>query len=300
MEELKVSVIVPNYNHAQYIEERLQSILNQTYRNFEIIILDDKSTDESIGIINKYAVYPNVSHVVVNKENSGSPFKQWHKGFELAQGDLIWIAESDDTCDASFLQLVVSSFEKDPKCVLSFCKSVRIDGEGKCRGWFAQQEGVNSFFMVNKEFMRKYLSKYNIVINASSAVFKKTALLNVDKAYMDYRGCGDWAFWAEVSKSGTVAYTDKELNFYRVYGQNTTSTLAKKGVGVKEICKIYDYFFLKGYINRLVCFRRKLSLLLGVKYRSNFSKDEIREFETECHYNFIYKTAAVILHSLGR
>lgn len=300
MEEFKVSVIVPNYNHAQYIDERLQSILNQTYRNFEIIILDDKSTDDSIEIINKYASYPNVSHVVVNKENSGSPFKQWHKGFELAQGDLIWIAESDDICDASFLQLVVSSLEKDPKCVLSFCKSVRIDGEGKCCGWFAQQKDVNSFLMDNKEFMRTYLSKYNIVINASSAVFKKAALLNVDRAYMDYRGCGDWAFWAEISKSGTVAYTDKELNFYRVYAQNTTSTLAKKGVGIREIYKIYDYFLVKGYINRLVCFRRKLSLLLAVKFRSNLPKETIHEFETECQYGFIYKTTAFLLHLLGR
>lgn len=81
-----VSVIIPNYNHAQFLDERIQTVLNQTYQNFELIILDDKSTDNSLEVINKYKNDPHVSEIVVNEENSGSTFKQWHKGFELAKG----------------------------------------------------------------------------------------------------------------------------------------------------------------------------------------------------------------------
>ena len=96
---MKVSIIVPNYNHEKYLDERIQSILNQTYQDFEIIILDDCSTDNSKFVIEKFRNNEHVSHIVYNEQNSGSTFKQWERGFELAKGELIWIAESDDSCD---------------------------------------------------------------------------------------------------------------------------------------------------------------------------------------------------------
>ena len=84
-----VSVIVPNYNYARFLDERMQSILTQTYQNFEIIILDDCSKDNSRDVIEKYRGNPHVSCIVYNEVNSGSPFKQWNKGFIIAKGELI-------------------------------------------------------------------------------------------------------------------------------------------------------------------------------------------------------------------
>ena len=91
-----VSIIIPNYNHAKFLDERIQSVLNQTYQNFELIILDDKSSDNSVEVINQYKDDPRVSSIIINKDNSGSTFKQWYKGIEIAKGEIIWIAESDD------------------------------------------------------------------------------------------------------------------------------------------------------------------------------------------------------------
>lgn len=75
-----VSVIIPNYNHARYLPERMESILGQTYKNIEVIILDDCSTDNSRNVIEQYKGFPQVSQVVYNKENSGRVFRQWKKG----------------------------------------------------------------------------------------------------------------------------------------------------------------------------------------------------------------------------
>ena len=72
-----ISVIIPNYNHARYLEQRLDSVFNQTYPNFEVIILDDHSTDNSLEIINRYKDDPNLSQIIINDTNSGSVFKQW-------------------------------------------------------------------------------------------------------------------------------------------------------------------------------------------------------------------------------
>jgi len=118
-----VSIILPNYNHAPFLEERLHSIFNQTFKDFEVILLDDASTDDSVAIMNKYAEDNKVSHFVINKKNSGSPFKQWKKGLELAKGKYIWIAESDDSCELNFLE---SQLENIDLADVSVAKTVAI------------------------------------------------------------------------------------------------------------------------------------------------------------------------------
>jgi glycosyltransferase involved in cell wall biosynthesis len=99
-----VSVIIPNFNHSQFLNQRIDSALGQTYQNFEVILLDDASNDHSFEIINSYAKHPKVSHVVVNDSNSGSVFSQWFKGIALAKGNYVWIAESDDWCEKVLLE----------------------------------------------------------------------------------------------------------------------------------------------------------------------------------------------------
>lgn len=80
----KVSVIVPNYNHSAFLKERIDTILQQTYQDFELIILDDCSTDNSVSIIESYRNNEHVTHIVLNEQNSGSTFLQWDKGVSLA------------------------------------------------------------------------------------------------------------------------------------------------------------------------------------------------------------------------
>lgn len=83
-----VSVIVPNYTHARFLEERLETILKQTYRNFEVIILDDKSTDNSKDVIERYRTNDKVRTVVYNDKNSGSSFPS-----------MVWNNISSSACD---------------------------------------------------------------------------------------------------------------------------------------------------------------------------------------------------------
>lgn len=99
-----VSIIIPNYNHALFLKQRIESVLNQTFQDFEVIILDDCSTDYSRDIIELYRGHPKVKEIVYNTQNSASPFIQWGKGIDLAEGDYIWIAESDNIVDTKFLQ----------------------------------------------------------------------------------------------------------------------------------------------------------------------------------------------------
>ena len=121
----KVSVIVPNYNYARFIRKRIDSIVKQTYPIYELIILDDNSSDNSLEIISKKLLevkkkYPKIKvKFVRNSKNSGRAMRQWKKGFEMATGDFIWIAEADDLCSRHFLEEAMKGFN-DPEVVLSY------------------------------------------------------------------------------------------------------------------------------------------------------------------------------------
>lgn len=125
-----VSVIVPNYNYARFLEQRMETLLCQTYKNIEVILLDDASTDESLEIIKLYQHNSRVSHVEINTCNSGTPFIQWANGLALARGKYVWIAESDDYSELSFLDMAVPLMEENEDAALCFVGSFCVDEFG--------------------------------------------------------------------------------------------------------------------------------------------------------------------------
>lgn len=246
-----VSVIIPNYCHSAYLDQRIQSVLNQTYSNFEILILDDCSNDEgaSRNVIERYRDNKYVSYIVYNDRNSGSAFRQWHKGFDLAKGDLIWIAESDDYCEPSLLETLVKEFELDKNCTLAFAGSLHVDSLGNPLHEKKESDFVER--MSGVSFIQKYLCVLNVVENASSALFLRSAALSADIQYTQYRGAGDQLFWIELAAQGNVSYNHTCLNYFRQHGSNTTRRLYQDGTTFKELYQIFHYLCDKGYISSL-------------------------------------------------
>ena len=240
-----VSVIIPNYNHARYLDERIQSVLNQTYQNFEVIILDDKSTDNSVEVINKYKDNPHITNIVVNKENSGSTFKQWHKGFELAKGELIWIAESDDKCEKELLSTLIEFFEKDPDCVLAYTESIMFKDDGTQLNSYQKK---NSEMLTGHDFISTRMSWTCAIVNASSALFRKSVAMSIDKQYTEFHGAGDRLFWIEIAENGNVGIDYHPLNFFRIHDNNSTKRHYDEGINQKEDFKILNYIKGKNYI----------------------------------------------------
>ena len=238
-----VSVIVPNYNHAPFLRQRLASIFNQTFQDFEVIILDDCSTDNSKEIINEYRDRPQVSHVVYNKKNSGSPFKQWAKGFELAQGEYIWIAESDDWAEPSFLEEMVPILDNDNSLSFAYCNSYIEDGTKP------KPFTRNSFDYTRKisgNVMLKYLCQGCCVYNASSVIFRKDCAINIDHKYQSFYSSGDYLFWILLSMVGNAFYNYNALNHYRIHEANTSLINALDHALIENF-QIYKFLEDKGY-----------------------------------------------------
>ncbi len=228
----KVSAIVPNYNHARFLRKRIETILAQTFQDFELILLDDCSTDDSRSILRSYASDPR-TRLNFNEKNSGSTYKQWNKGVQLARGEYVWIAESDDYADPHLLERLVQAFEAKTDTVLAFCRSFcltadgRVDGFAENRFWAADEDcWSRDYFMDGQEVCRRYMVRRNIVLNASSALFRKATYNDVGGADETMRLCSDWKLWAAMMLRGRVAYFAQPLNYYRFHGQAQRYTLS--------------------------------------------------------------------------
>lgn len=269
-----VSVIVPNYNHAQYLDIRLKSILAQTYTDFEIIILDDNSIDNSKEIIKRYEKDVHVSHIICNKTNSGSPFIQWNRGFQYAKGDLIWIAESDDCCEPTFLENVVAEFERNSNLSFAFSRSIKIDENGN-KGNILQPMFTSDIRIDGKEFNKKFLIWGNKVWNASSVVFRKSNALVLNKQYMDFRGAGDWLFWIEMAEKGDVAVISEPLNYYRIYSKNTTNSMRMNGMEDVEDKKIYDFIISNYHLSWINKVRLQKCFIYKILYENEYTTADV-------------------------
>jgi len=220
---------VPNYNHEKYLKQRLESVFNQTYHNFEVILLDDCSRDNSRTILSEYTKNPKTSHCIFNETNSGNTFKQWAKGISLTKGDLIWIAETDDYCDINFLEKLVQPFQKDPEVVLAYCQSNRVNERGEATGnWITHTEDLdatlflNDFTIDSNEFIEKFLIFKNVIPNASAVVFRKNAVdinlhFDIDPLF---KYCGDWMFYFKLIINKKNAFVSESLNNFRFHSQS--------------------------------------------------------------------------------
>jgi glycosyltransferase involved in cell wall biosynthesis len=254
-----VSVIVPNYNHATFLTERLDSIFNQTFDDFEVILLDDCSQDNSVQILSAYAKHPKVTHFVINEINSGSPFKQWKKGIELAIGEYIWMAESDDWCEPDLLMTLVQGLTQKRKTVLAYCQSKCVNPDGSLG---RTSKHVNDHeWIPGKIFVHNYMIEYNTVFNASMAIFKKSAFENISDDYTSFKFCGDWLFWSEMALNGDVFVSNKALNYFRNHDKDVSHKAYKSGYNYLEELRILAIFRKKKIIN----FNEYIKFL-GLKY----------------------------------
>lgn len=223
----KVSVIVPNYNHARYLSERIESILNQTYNDLELIILDDASTDDSHRVLARYHSKPCV-RMVVSTTNSGAAFPQWNRGIYLAKGEYVWIAESDDIADPHFLEVLIPLLDENPNVGLGYCQSRIIDENGvhvgDSLGWTRDlhpERWEGDFVNDGKDEVRRYLIHKNTIPNASAVIMRRSVLNQVLPVDTSFQLCGDWLHWGKVLLETDLAYVAEPLNDWRLGSSNS-------------------------------------------------------------------------------
>jgi glycosyltransferase involved in cell wall biosynthesis len=225
-----VSVIVPNYNHAAFLEERLESILRQSYGRIEILVLDDASTDHSRAVIDRYAEqYPDKFRTVYNAVNSGSVFSQWQRGLEAVRGELVWVCESDDSCDPNFLLRLVPYFI-DHSVTLAFGRVQFIDHAGVVSyGLDAYRESAGPGLWDEPriapayEWFRGAFAVRNVIPNVGGCIFRRQLFApHIWEEAIDYKVLGDWFLYAQIAGGGRIAYEPRAVSYFRQHDGNTS------------------------------------------------------------------------------
>ena len=246
----QVSVIVPSFNHAPYLEERIESILLQSFSDFELILLDDCSTDHSREILARYSNHPKVSNCVLNDANSGSTFRQWERGLSCATGEYVWIAESDDVAAPEFLAILSGVLDAHPAVGLAYCQSLRINARGITLGsWKDQTEGVpnspwgDSFTADGLAMLRSFFLFENVVPNASAVLFRRRCLEpKVLAQASSYTINGDWYVWCNILWHAKLAFVNQHLNSCRFHEQKGSSR------NVLNFNNIAEFYRLRGFL----------------------------------------------------
>jgi glycosyltransferase involved in cell wall biosynthesis len=243
-----VSVILPNYNCATFLEKRLYTILFQTFQDFEVIILDDASTDNSRKLLKELSTYNRYDKLIFNEINSGSVFSQWKLGIENAKGTYIWIAESDDFADLHFLDSTLSSLLLNNSS-FAYSNSVPVDTNGLPYGdyrdlyldQFNPGKWDVSYNKSGSEEISSSLGVANTIPNASSTIFQRNLITADDliKA-MDFKMCGDWFIYILLCSRGDISFVQSCNNYHTRHASSSSFSTEKTNVYFKELNKVYS------------------------------------------------------------
>ncbi|WP_165220207.1 glycosyltransferase [Aquisphaera insulae] len=273
---LRVSVVVPNFRHARYLEQRLRSIFNQTVLPHEIIFLDNASPDDSVEVARRLSrESPVPMKILVNETNNGSTFRQWMKGLAEASGDLVWIAEADDACDPRLLERLVPEFY-DPDVSLAYAQSAIIGADGELLSAdflahtddLSRERWLSPFSSAGHDEVERSLIHKNTIPNASGVVFRRPPgrpeFANELEAM---RFAGDWLFYAMQLRAGKISYAPEILNLFRRHPSTNTHQVVREDTYVEET------LYVKARI--METFRVSLNSIASTLGRSVVEYDEL-------------------------
>lgn len=229
MQERKISIVLPVYNGSKYLAESIESVIAQTYTNWELIIVNDCSTDNTIEIAQKYASKDSRIKVFTNSQNLKLP-NTLNEGFEQAVGAYYTWTSDDNKYKPDALRIMAEYLEKNPDIVMVYANLTDIDSAG------------------NKIRSINWLDpKYIFIENMIGACFlytaeaaKKIGLYDANLFLVE-----DYDFWIRMYKVGKILHVEEDLYYYRRHEKSLTET--KKALVDEQVYKVLDKHFQFAY-----------------------------------------------------
>jgi len=230
-----VSVVMSSYNHSKFIEESIKSVLNQTFQDFELIIVDDCSTDNSQEIIRKYAEINSRVRPIFHNENMGTA-RTFNDGIEASKGEFIAFIASDDVWVKNKLETQIEILARDEDLVV-WSEGEIIDTEGNS----TRQTFTEMYNAINRKKngqIFKELLKGNFIFGSSMILKRK----NIGKIRFDenLKYLNDYKFVVDLAWKYEYYFIKTPLAKYRIHGGNTI--LSDKKGWLTDTIKVNSYF----------------------------------------------------------
>lgn len=217
------SIIIPLYNCEYYIEKTIASVLSQSCQDFEIIVIDDYSTDNSFGVVSCMAEKDSRINILKNDKNYGF-CKTANIGVSKANGDLIIVLGQDDLLDPKHLEKMKMVFD-ETSIVASYCDEIRIDendsicSKGRYRG---------------EELFTRDFIKRNSLYSCGLTIRKKSFIdVGGYPEFKKWPQYGEWYLWIKLSKIGRIVRCKDLSSYYRRHSSNLTNTFKNKHTKLK-------------------------------------------------------------------
>ncbi|MGC6429620.1 MAG: glycosyltransferase family 2 protein [Jejuia sp.] len=269
----KVSIILPSYNHKRFLEQRLDSIVSQSFKDWEIIIIDDCSTDGSIELLDEFVKKHSikVSYYSINKINSKSGYTSWKRGIKKARSKYIWIAETDDYCAPDFLEELVEILDTDKDIKIAFSVSDYVNEKGEFLYNSSNRTAKlnvtkDTYKILDSQDVLKELPFHPYLINASSLVFRNPSE-PINNDIFNFKQKSDQFLWTEILKNGKIAFLNKSLSYFRQHSKSTTYQNFEKrglelfgqnitycnyfGIGNTKLKQVLEHYIKLVFRNRL-------------------------------------------------
>ncbi|MEI8377050.1 MAG: glycosyltransferase [bacterium] len=215
----KVSVITASYNYADLISQTIESVINQTYTNWELIVIDDGSTDNSREIIQKYCDKNNKIQMITHKDCVNKGLCETVKlGCKIAQGEYIAFLESDDIWDEKYLEKKIEVIEKYPDIPFIF-SNVELFGDKETQKRLDEYLKFQKLFLKNQTYptnLFNYFLFINLIPTFSCVMVKKNLLSNLD-FNAPFPPHLDWFLWMQIAYDNELYYLDLPLTKWRIH-----------------------------------------------------------------------------------
>ncbi len=268
----KVSIITASYNYAEFIGKTIESVISQTFQDWEMVIIDDGSKDNSVEVIKQYLQKDNriklLSHL--NNENKGL-IETLKLGLSQAKGEYIVFLESDDYIKNDYLEKKLAAFEK-------YAETGFIYNDIQTFG--AEQTGKRKFyFRLVNNYWKKHNYPHNIsdilhlknyIPTFSCVMLKKDLMENINWTAPDAAAV-DWCIWAQICSKAKVYYLQEKLTYWRLHSDSYLNS-SRKGIETDNIIQTAENIYK--YLPPVKSFGCKLLFILKIvlgtfKYRRN-------------------------------
>ena len=234
---LPIGVCIPTYNGAKYLRECLDSVLSQTFPDFEILIVDDRSSDETVNIAKEYADRDRRIRLIVNEQNLGL-VGNWNSCIELAQGEWIKFVFQDDLIEPTCLEKMFAASK--PEIPISFCRRQFIFEDStpdEVRSYHLSVLSLlDKFFPLLTEIPASHYSKallsligtmgidINFIGEPVAVMFHRSVLYRFGNFNANLIHACDFEFWTRIASNTGIIYVPETLATFRLHGQSTTAT----------------------------------------------------------------------------
>lgn len=222
-----VSVIMPTYNRADYLKKSIQSVLDQTFSDFEIIVINNYSTDDTLEVTKAFND-PRIK--TINFKNEGIIAKSRNQGILQSTGKYIAFLDDDDLWCSNKLELQIKYLECNPEFDLVYSRALIIDEHDTQKGLLIDPNNVKSGQIFLDLLYENFIPILTVLIKKS--VFDTVGLFNEDPLM---RAAEDYELWLRISLKSNVGYIDKPLALYRMHSSSVSMAINKPQLRQKTL-----------------------------------------------------------------